>query len=374
MYFRRGTKMKLKLALAVFISALIVVFAWYYVSTGENPMTEIKNKIGSFVARYYEPKSTADRNENTQSEAKNTLRDNKTVHSDSGTGSATEDTARITKNEQVVDSVIADESNVSPADQFKSDLTSDASVKQELAKGNKPADHETGHITALTIRPNVQMMNALRSKDTITYNEGVLENVRRTFYREARPRYRTHEKFTVMFLHENGLNSAIWINIGTFQILAELGYRALAIDLPGHGNSTDVDSIPYSRDDILGYMTKLFTALQLDLPVLVSPSEGGKYAMPLLMTYPQYLRGLVAITPSDTSHYLISDYKKLTVPLLVMFGEKDDTMLKASSLDSLFNVPNRKVYMIRNTTHRCYVDHPPTFHKLLLQFLDKVKD
>lgn len=355
--------MKLKIALAVFISALIVVFVWYYVSTGENPMTEIKNKVGSFVARYYEPKSNADRNEDiqTQTADKNTSRDNKTVQSDSGTSSAKDDTG------------IADESNVSP-DQSNSDLSSaDASVKQDIVEG-KPADHETGHVATLTTRPNVQMMKTLHSEDTITYNEGVLEDVRRTFYREARPRDRTNEKFTVMFLHGNGLNSAIWINIGTFQILAELGYRALAIDLPGHGNSTDVDSIPYSRSDILRYMKNLFTAFQLLLPVLVSPSEGGKYAIPLLMTYPHYLRGFVAIAPSETSHYYISDYKKLTVPLLVMFGEKDDTMLKASSLDNLFYVPNRKIYMIRNTTHTCYVDHPPTFHKLLLQFLDRVKD
>lgn len=381
---RRGTKMKLKIALAISISALIVVSVWYYINTGQNPMVEIKNKVGSFVAKYYDPKGSSVRsgkNTHTPTWATNTLPDERAFHDQSEKDDDVNESARITHSEKAVDPGIVmkdqpvltntvEESNVLL--EKSKYLSSEASIKQDNPMGN-PSNHEAGHIAPASTRPNVQMMNALRSKDTITYNEGVLENAKMTFYREARPKSRSSEKFDVFFLHGAELTSAIWVNIGTFQILAELGYRAVAVDLPGHGNSNDV-GIPYSRDDILGYMTNLFTALQLQRPVLVSPSKGGEYAMPLLMAYPRVLRGLVAIAPSDTSHYLISDYKKLTVPLLVMFGEKDNTMLKPSSLDSLFYVPNRKVYMIRNTTHSCYVDHPPTFHKLLLQFLNRVKD
>lgn len=339
--------MKLKIALAVFIAALIVVFAWYYVNTGQNPMVEIKNKVGDFMAKYYDnevedqsyentTRATVVATEHTLSDEKQTIITN------------TEETSSVTKDEH-----------------------KPLSPNVGTLKG-KPLEHLAGHIELMTSHPNIPRMNALRGSNAIVYNEGVLQNARRTFYREARPINRTQEIFTVLFLHGKGLTSTIWINIGTFQILAELGYRALAVDLPGHGNSNDL-SIPYKRDDILGYMTNIFTALELHLPVLVSPSTGGEYAMPLLMAYPRILRGLVAIAPSDTSHYLISDYKKLSVPMLVLFGEKDETMLHKSSLDSLWYVPNRKIYMIKNTTHACYVDHPPTFHKLLLEFLHRVQ-
>lgn len=351
--FRRAVKMKMKIALAVCLSAVIVVFAWYYFNTGQNPMVEIKKKVGSFVAKYYDRGSEDESYENTTrtttADATNTLSDD-----DEKTGktskTSTEETFNVSHDEH----------------------KSSSSV--DTLKG-KPLEHENGHI-ALHVNtgethPNIQRMNALRGNDAFVYNEGVLENARKTFYREVRPSNRSRERFTVLFLHGIGLTSTIWINIGTFQILAELGYRALAVDLPGHGNSNDL-SIPYSRDDILGYMTNLFTALELQLPVLVSPSKGGEYAMPLLMAYPRILRGLVAIAPSDTSHYLIKDYQKLSVPLLVLFGEKDETMLHKSSLDSLWYTPNRKIYMIKNTTHACYVDHPPTFHKLLLEFLNRV--
>lgn len=339
--------MKLKIALAVVVSAVIVVFVWYYVNTGQNPMVEIKNKVGALVAKYYdnegEEKSYENTTQATVAATKKTLWDEKQTLKTN-----TEETTSVSN------------------DQHKP-----LSHNVDTLKG-RPLEHEIGHIALITNHPSIPRMNALRGSNTIEYNEGVLENARKTFYREARPMNRTQEKFTVLFLHGIGLTSTIWINIGTFQILAELGYRALAVDLPGHGNSNDL-SIPYKRDDILGYMTNLFTALELQLPVMVSPSTGGEYAMPLLMAYPRILRGLVAIAPSDTSHYLISDYKKLSAPLLVLFGEKDETMLHESSLDSLWYVPNRKIYMIKNTTHACYVDHPPTFHKLLLEFLHRVQ-
>lgn len=345
--FRRTVKMKLKIALAVVICAIIVVFVWYYVNTGENPMVEIKKKVGTFVAKYYNNEDEDKSYEN------NTARP--TVSATANRLSERKQT--IKTNTEETSGVLSDQHNR---------LSSNLNTLKE-----KPQEHELGHISLLNSHPNIPRMNALRASEAIVYSEGVLQHARSTFYREARPSNRTREKFTVLFLHGIGLSSTIWINIGTFQILAELGYRALAVDLPGHGNSNDL-SIPYKRDDILGYMTNLFTALDLHLPVLVSPSTGGEYAMPLLMAYPRILRGLVAIAPSDTSHYLISDYKKLSVPMLILFGEKDQTMLHESSLDSLWYVPNRKIYMIKNTTHACYVDHPPTFHKLLLEFLHRV--
>lgn len=346
--FRRSVKMKLKIALAVVFCAIIAVFVWYYVNTGQNPMVEIKKKVGTFVKKYY-----------------NNGDEDKSYENNMPRPTVSATTRKLLGGKQTGKTNTEGTSGVL-TDQHQS-LPSSLNTLKE-----RPQVHALGHIALLNSHPSIPRMNALLASDAIDYTEGVLEHARRTFYREARPSNRTKEKFTVLFLHGIGLTSTIWINIGTFQILAELGYRALAVDLPGHGNSNDL-SIPYKRDDILGYMTNLFTALDLHLPVMVSPSTGGEYAMPLLMAYPRILRGLVAIAPSDTQHYLISDYKKLSVPMLILFGEKDETMLHESSLDSLWYVPNRKIYMIKNTTHACYVDHPPTFHKLLIEFLHRVE-
>lgn len=359
--FRRGSKMKLKFVLVIFFAALITIFAWYYVNTGQNPVVDIKSKVISLVDKYYEH-MVSDYSKTQTPEPADYITPPENDEKE------TED--NVDEREEITE-IKTDMDSSEPSGEEAN--TSDKQ-NQDTRLNKKPLDHETGHTALINTRPNVEMMNALRAKPgTLSYSEGFLENARMTFYREARPSNSSKETITVLFLHGNGMTSAVWINIGTFQILAEMGYRALAVDLPGHGNSNNVNT-PYSHEEILGYMTNLLAALKLHLPVLVSPSKSGEYAMPLLMAYPHVLRGLVAIAPSDTSHYSISDYRKLTVPLLVMFGEKDDTMLKPSSLDSLFYVPQRKIYMIKNTTHSCYVDHPPTFHKLLLQFLDQLKD
>ncbi|XP_067036861.1 putative protein-lysine deacylase ABHD14B [Acropora muricata] len=352
---KRGSASRLKMAMAVLLFALFVLFVWYYINGGERDASETTNRTFSI-----------------DSERKQHFVDETSLR----TGESDADKARIAQNERAMDSgKDADDLNSKPHS-LDVQGAEDNTMKTLSVKENtetKSLEHETDdHLATTETSLKAEMMTALRSKDTITYHEGLLENAMNTFYREARPKTFSKENLSVLFLHDSGFSSATWINIGTFQILAEAGYRVVAVDLPGQGNSRDVN-IPYSRDDRYAYMDSLLAALNLHLPVVVAPSKAGQYAVPILMKYPAVLRGLVVIVPSETSHYFITDYEKLTVPLLVMFGEKDDSILIESSLDNLFHAPYRKVYMIRNATRACYVDHPPTFHKLLLRFLLQVR-
>lgn len=350
---KRGSASRLKMAMAALLFALFVLFAWYYINGGERLASETTNRTFSIERKQHFGDETSLR-----------------------TGESDADKARIAQNERAMDSgKDLDDLNSKPHSldvQGAEDNTmKTSSVKENIE--TKSLEPETDdHLATTETSLKVEMMTALHSKDTITYHEGLLENAMNTFYREARPKTFSKENLSVLFLHDNGFSSAIWINIGTFQILAEAGYRVVAVDLPGQGSSSDVN-IPYSRDDRYAYMEYLLAALNLHLPVVVAPSKAGRYAIPMLMSYPAVLGGLVVIAPSETSHYFITDYEKLTVPLLVMFGEKDDPILIESSLDNLFHAPYRKVYMIRNATRACYVDHPPTFHKLLLRFLLQVQ-
>lgn len=352
---KRGSASRLKMAMAVLLFALFVLFVWYYIKGGERLASETTNRTFSI-----------------DSERKQHFGDETSLR----TGESDAEKARIAQNERPMDSgKDVDDLNSKPHS-LDVQGAEDNTMKTLTVKENtetKSLEHETDdHLATTETSLKVEMMTALRSKDTITYHEGLLENAMNTFYREARPKTFSKENLSVLFLHDNGFSSAIWINIGTFQILAEAGYRVVAVDLPGQGNSSNVN-IPYSRDDTYAYMEYLLAALNLHLPVVVAPSKAGQYAIPILMSYPAVLGGLVVIAPSETSHYFITDYEKLTVPLLVMFGEKDDPILIESSLDNLFHAPYRKVYMIRNATRACYVDHPPTFHKLLLRFLLQVR-
>lgn len=372
---KHGSNRRLKLLMIVIVLALLAITVWYYLNSGGNPIPEMRNKTSSLERKpQFDTKEDLLDNENLQGTVGNTLSKEKTFHDESNAESVTEK-ATTALDERAMDSSgndVYDSSSLNAQDAQPVVTDTVKSLLPEEITGEKLSDQEKGKVETAETRLDVEILNTLRSTDTIYYNEGILENAGSTFYREARPRYLSNENAAVLFLHDKRFNSAIWINIGTFQILAELGYRAIAVDLPGHGNSSTV-SIPSSRDEILVYMGALFTSLNLDMPVLVAPSKSGEYALPLVMTNSLILRGLVVIAPIDTSHYFITDYEKLTVPLLVMFGERDDLMAIESSLDNLFYVPDRKVYMIRHATRACYADHPPTFHKLLLNFLRKIK-
>ncbi|XP_015754779.1 PREDICTED: protein ABHD14B-like [Acropora digitifera] len=324
---KRGSASRLKMAMAVLLFALFVLFVWYYINGGERPASETTNRTFSI-----------------DSERKQHFVDETSLR----TGESDADKARIAQNERAMDSgKDVDDLNSKPHS-FDVQGAEDNTMKTLTVKENtetKSLKNETDdHLATTETSLKAEMMTALRLEDTITYHEGLLENAMNTFYREARPKTFSKENLSVLFLHDSGFSSAIWINIGTFQILAEAGYRVVAVDLPGQGNSSDVN-IPYSRDDRYAYMDSLLAALNLHLPVVVAPSKAGQYAIPILMSYPAVLGGLVVIVPSETSHYFITDYEKLTVPLLVMFGEKDDPILIESSLDNLFHVvcPRKKI-------------------------------
>lgn len=53
------------------------------------------------------------------------------------------------------------------------------------------------------------------------------------FFREARPGSGQAAHFSVLLLHGIRFSSETWQNLGTLRRLAEAGYRAVAIDLPG---------------------------------------------------------------------------------------------------------------------------------------------
>ena len=55
----------------------------------------------------------------------------------------------------------------------------------------------------------------------------------KVFYREATPLNGSAPSQQVLLLHGRAFNSETWENLGTLTLLASLGHRAVAIDLPG---------------------------------------------------------------------------------------------------------------------------------------------
>ena len=76
----------------------------------------------------------------------------------------------------------------------------------------------------------------------------------------------------VVLRHGASFDAATWRKIGTLRALAQAGYRAYAVDLPGFGQSEP------GPGGARTWLLALLDALGLQAPVIVSPSMSGRFA------------------------------------------------------------------------------------------------
>ena len=81
------------------------------------------------------------------------------------------------------------------------------------------------------------------------------------------------EGATVILMHGGGQTRHAWKNVGT--TLASAGYRAIAFDARGHGDSDWADDGRYSQDAMIEDLACLIRALGNPRPALVGASMGG---------------------------------------------------------------------------------------------------
>ncbi len=167
---------------------------------------------------------------------------------------------------------------------------------------------------------------------------------------------------TVLLLHGMRFSAQTWQELGTLELLAEQGYRALALDLPGFGQS---ESTQIPASDLLASLIPLIS----DQPVVVvSPSMSGQYSFPLIIRRPSRVAGFVPIAPAAIEEHL-SALAGVQVKTLIVWGENDEIVSpkKARTLGAAL-AQSRQV-ILAGAGHACYLDRPIDFHRELLRFL-----
>ncbi|MGH9320372.1 MAG: alpha/beta fold hydrolase [Vicinamibacteria bacterium] len=167
----------------------------------------------------------------------------------------------------------------------------------------------------------------------------------------------------VLLLHGARFSSETWRSLGTLDQLAAAGYHVIALDLPGYGQS---EVSPFDHEAFLG---EALVALGIERAVIVSPSMSGQFSFPLVVRSPDKVAGFVPIAPAGSDRYL-RVLRKIKVPALVLWGEKDEIDPAAKSDALAAALEDSKRVIIKGAGHACYVDRPEEFHRELLSFLD----
>lgn len=187
-------------------------------------------------------------------------------------------------------------------------------------------------------------------------------------YRDANP---SGAKLDVLFLHGQSFTSETWVSepVFTVQLLYKLGYRAVAVDLPGFGTSSKAVVDPAQ------FLEAFIAAVKLQTPVIVSPSMSGGFSIPFLCKDPEQVlsrsQGFVPVAPVNTENYRDA-FKSLKIPTLIIYG-RNDKSIGPSSVANLKNLPNKTVVELKDAGHACYMNKPAEFNQHLYTFLKSLK-
>ena len=168
---------------------------------------------------------------------------------------------------------------------------------------------------------------------------------------------------TVLFLHGASFSSQTWQEIGSLQLLADKGYRGIAVDLPGYSRSQKFSG------STTEFLLELIERLNLNLPILVSPSMSGNYSLPFIANYADKLGGFVPIAPVGILQFE-QQRKGIKLPTLIIWGS-NDRLIPIAQADLLLKLtPNAQKVILEKAGHACYMQATDEFHEHLIKFVE----
>ena len=179
----------------------------------------------------------------------------------------------------------------------------------------------------------------------------------------------------VLLLHGARFSSADWVELGTLTALSEAGLFAVAVDLPGYGESPDLRREGGEAVEPVAFLGALLEALRLERVVLVSPSMSGRFSLPFLTARPAALAGFVPVGVVGIPGLLeerAEALRELEVPTLVVWGGADAVIPIEQGRALVEALPNAELWELPGAQHPCYLDDPDAFHARLIAFARRV--
>jgi pimeloyl-ACP methyl ester carboxylesterase len=169
-------------------------------------------------------------------------------------------------------------------------------------------------------------------------------------------------KKDIILLHGMKFKAATWHELGTLEKLSAAGYHTLALDMPGFGGSAACEK---SQDSVL---SEFIIQGELDRPILIGPSMGGRIALEFALNHPDIPGGLVlvgAVGVEENTDRL----SQLDLPVLLIWGGEDQISPLANSVILLEKIQGAKRIIIEGASHPCYLEQSDTWHTAVLEFI-----
>jgi len=166
----------------------------------------------------------------------------------------------------------------------------------------------------------------------------------------------------VILLHGMKFQAATWQQLGTLDKLAAAGYHPLALDMPGFGGSAACEA---DQDRVVA---ECISQAELDRPVLIGPSMGGRIALEFAVNHPGMLGGLIlvgAVGVEENKERL----SHIDLPVFIVWGGEDQISPLANSDTLLDKINGAKRLIIEGAPHPCYLEQPDKWHAAILDFL-----
>lgn len=232
----------------------------------------------------------------------------------------------------------------------------------------------------------------------------------------------------LILLHGWGTDSQIWES--TASALSSSG-QVISFDWPGFGQS-DFPSQAWSLDDYAQTLKKIIDELKLKKPTLLGHSFGGRVAIKFATTHPKAIKKLILVSSAGIKpkHGIVwwslflgakvgktvfkipplsfffpkvrrffyqttkrTDYlnsgklkktflkvikedltpllTKISVPTLIIWGEKDQEVPLKHAQILLNQIPQAKLHLLKNSGHFPFLEEPEKFVEIVKEFLKK---
>lgn len=171
-----------------------------------------------------------------------------------------------------------------------------------------------------------------------------------------------------VLLHGFSFLAETWVEMGLFDELAKK-YRVCAFDMPYGAKSRSDKFSAKDRDEYADFLKEMLQTLKIDTPILLGASISGEVTLRYLSQGYSAKAGIVAGAVQIQN--IVKRLKKITVPVLGIWGKKDNISPPENAKTLSDHVKNSEAHIIKGAGHACYLDKPDEFKTLLSQFLKK---